>query len=136
MRLNAQPLLVSAGLVNIIGILALSLFFTNRSLTENSPIIFSQFGLVCIILWGVAYIVASMVNRPAPFLCVFAVEKLVYVISWIIWVSEHGTHIPEIFNQSYLTGIFYSVYGLIDLGFGIAFALTAYHITRENSKLP
>lgn len=134
MRIQVKPLLVAAGLVNIIGILVFSLGFTNQSLTENSPVIFSVFGLISILLWGAAYIATSYSQHVGPLLALFAVEKAVYVITWVVWISENNHRLRSVFNESVMSGIFYSLYGPIDFGFAVAFALSAYQITRHHSQ--
>lgn len=111
-----------AGLYNIGGILVFSLGFTNTLLTTLYPEVFSWLGLVAIILWGLAY--ASVANSYAavPWLvAVFALEKMVYVGTWVYWHARHWGQFGDIVSQSPLTAMFYAVYGAGDLGFGLFF---------------
>ena len=109
-----------AGLVNIIGILIFSLGFTNTYLMRLYPQVFSFFGLVVIILWGLAYIaVSKSYHRVRWLIGVFSVEKLVYTISWILWLSQNN--LVSVFEKSLMTGLFYASYGLLDIVFGIFF---------------
>ncbi|MBA3530765.1 MAG: hypothetical protein H0T73_02435 [Ardenticatenales bacterium] len=116
-----------AGLMNILGIPFFSLGFTNRYLTELYPEVFSTFGLIVIILWGLAYIaVAQSYLQVRTLIAVFAIEKLVYVISWVFWLMAHGAELPTIMANSPITGMFYVIYGLNDLLFGLFFAWVAW----------
>ncbi len=115
-----------AGATNIIGVLVFSLGLTNERLIELSPIVFSRFGLISIMLWGMAYLaVANSYHAVPSLVSVFAIEKLIYVITWGMWLKAHGGDLPLLFAESPLTAIFYSVYGLIDLAFGFFFAFAA-----------
>ncbi len=53
---------------------------------------------------------------------VFVVEKLVYFVTWIVWISQHGSELSAIFDRSPLTGTFFAIYGPNDLLFGLFFA--------------
>ena len=50
---------VLAGLMNILGVLVNSRFFTNVVIPQTDPVIMSNFGLLMIIIWGLAYIAVS-----------------------------------------------------------------------------
>jgi hypothetical protein len=54
--------LIAAGLMNIGGALLFSKFFTNTVINEADPVVMSNFGLLMIIVWGLAYIGASFVQ--------------------------------------------------------------------------
>jgi hypothetical protein len=115
-----------AGLVNVVGILVVSRGFTNATLVSRSPIVFSRFGLVCILLWGLAYLAVAREHARVPLLvAVFALEKLVYVLTWLSWMFRFGSELPRLFAESPLTGVFYAIYGPNDLLFGIFFAFVA-----------
>lgn len=112
-----------AGLYNIAGVLIFSVFFTNPYLAEYDPLLFSHFGLIAIILWGLAYIaVATSYPHVRPLMFVFTIEKGVYFICWIGFLITNGNSLPEIFDKSIMTGLFFSVYGLGDFIFGCFFA--------------
>jgi hypothetical protein len=56
---------------------------------------------------------------------VFALEKLVYTILWIRWITRFGDQLPGIGSQAPLTVMFYRGYGVVDFSFGIFFACVA-----------
>ena len=118
----------------IAGIPLFSLGFTNRYLVELYPSVFSMFGLYTIILWGIAYIVAAPRYERFPGLVlVFALEKLGYGLTWLPWIVRHGEELGTIFERSWLTGIFYVIYGPIDLGFGLFFAWVFIRLRKGKS---
>ncbi len=116
----------AAGLGNIFGIWLFSVFYTNELMSNLSPQVFSTFGLLLIQVWGLAYLAVSRSYAQVPWLvAVFALEKLAYVITWLMWIAEHRSMLPDVYAQSPLTAAFYSGYGLIDLSFGVFFAAVA-----------
>lgn len=122
---------LAAGLVNIVGVLVFSLGFTNARLSDEYPEVFSRFGLLAIMLWGAAYLaVARSSERVRWLVAVFAVEKFVYVGSWLIWWLRPTSDLSTLFDQSFLTAVFFTIYGPIDLLFGLFFAAVAAQ-TRE-----
>jgi hypothetical protein len=114
---------VAGGLANVIGVLTVSRFFTNNTVSEYDPTVMSTFGLICIVLWGLAYIATSRITDNAVqwLAAVFAVEKVLYVVVWLIWMSGNWEALPDIYANDWLTGLFYSVYGLNDLLFAVFF---------------
>ena len=113
----------AAALFNIGGILTFSLFFTNPLIAKYDPIVFSSFGQFAIILWGLAYLAVSKTFKHVKALMlVFAFEKLVYVIAWIVFLLQKGSMLPDIFNESFITGMFFGGYGIGDFIFGCFFA--------------
>lgn len=122
----------AAGLVNVAGVLLFSRGFTNAALTAHSPVVFSRFGLVCIMLWGLAYLAVARRYDQVPLLvAVFAVEKVVYAVTWVSWMSRFGSELPRLFSESTLTAVFYAIYGPNDLLFGIFFAAVAFETLRS-----
>ncbi|HEY1058512.1 MAG TPA: hypothetical protein VGE55_07260 [Limnobacter sp.] len=117
---------VSAGLTNLIGMLAVSEGFTNTLFNELSPTVFSNFGAVCIMLWGLAYLSVANKALSVPALSlVFAVEKFLYTGTWVVWAQQHWAQLGTIQSQSPQTALFYSSYGFIDLGYGLFFLWVA-----------
>lgn len=115
-----HPGFIAAGLTNILGILLFSRGLNNPLLGELFPGLFGNWGLVCIMLWGLAYLaVAGDYPKVPRLVAVFALEKAVYVVSWFWWLSHHD--LAAVWSQDPLTGLFYALYGLIDLAFGIFF---------------
>ncbi|TKB48838.1 hypothetical protein FCL40_09345 [Ferrimonas sediminicola] len=123
---------VAAGIINIAGVLLFSRGLTNDTLWQWDPVLFSPFGLLLIMLWGGAYIAASSRYLQLPGLSlVFAAEKLLYVVAWCVWLSNHGSQLPQLFEQQWLTGLFFSVYGLNDALFMLIF-LYAFYRARHS----
>jgi hypothetical protein len=123
---------LAAGGMNIGGVLIFSLGLTNSYLSELYPAVFSTFGLICIALWGAAYIAVSKSYAAVPALvAVFAVEKAIYTASWFLWLAQHGGELPAIFARSPVTGVFYVIYGPNDLLFGVFFAVVAWRTWKS-----
>ena len=117
----------AAAAVNVVGVLGVSQLYSNTLLNAGYPAVFSNFGLVCIQLWGLAYFSVAKSYAAVPGLIgVFAVEKLAYVISWALWMSGHASELPAMAAASPQTAAFYAGYGLIDLAFGVFFAAVAF----------
>ena len=113
--------LVAAGLMNIGGVLLFSKGFTNSAINSADPVVMSNFGLVMIVVWGLAYIGAATITSNIKWLvAVFAVEKLVYVVVWVHWMSNNS--LSQLYSSNVLAGIFYSIYGLNDFVFMLFFS--------------
>lgn len=112
--------LIAAGLMNIVGVLLFSRAFTNTAINEADPVVMSNFGLLMIAVWGLAYIGASAVTSSIKWLAVaFAIEKLVYVVIWIRWLSDNS--LLQLYSKDPLAGAFFSIYGANDLIFLLFF---------------
>lgn len=119
-----------AGLSNILGVLILSKFFTNQVMMETQPDVMGYFGLISILLWGMAYIAVRKTYTLLPWLvAVFLIEKIIYVIAYINWFSNNS--ITSVYEQDALAGVFYTIYGANDFIFGLFFALVLLKITRK-----
>lgn len=124
-----------AAAVNILGILVFSLGFTNEQLVALSPVVASRFGLICIMLWGFAYLAVANTYQYVPALIgVFAIEKLVYVVTWLIWMQEFSHDLPRIYVESPLTATFYAIYGPNDFLFCLFFAYVAIKFRRAEAS--
>lgn len=109
-----------AGLSNILGVLIFSKFFTNEVMMEAQPMVMGHFGLIAIILWGLAYISVRKNYTSVPWLlAVFVIEKLVYVLVWLYWLFSNS--LSGLYEQDIFAGLFFSIYGLNDLLFGLFF---------------
>ena len=107
----------SAGLANIIGISIFSKLLTNKNLEKLDPL-FSLNGNILIILWGLVYIYTKKTYKN-PLMIVFFLEKMVYVYNF--FKKNYNFK-----NINLLTIFFLSIYGYIDLFFGILFILMYY----------
>ena len=113
---------IAAALMNIGGVLLFSKAFNNPTINEFDPVVMSNFGLLMIIVWGLAYLGAAFVTAGVKWLAgAFAIEKLVYVVVWVFWIQDHN--LASVYQQDLLAGVFYSIYGLNDLIFMLFFAL-------------
>jgi hypothetical protein len=125
--------LIAAGLVNILGVLIFSRFFTNEWINKADPIVMSTFGLIMIIVWGFAYIsIAKGFENVKWVLAVFAVEKLIYGLIWINWIFYQDIRI--LYKNDLMAGMFYSIYGLFDLVFMVFFTIAFFSIEDKEIK--
>ena len=105
---------IAAALMNIGGVLLFSRAFTNDAINQADPVVMSDFGLLMIVVWGLAYLGAAFIQGNIRWLAAaFAVEKLVYVVVWGLWMSSHS--LGAVYEQDLFAGVFYSIYGLNDL---------------------
>lgn len=129
-----QKIFWAAGLINIIGMLSVSLFFTSPYPAKYYPLVFSNFGMIVIMLWGLANIaVSSVYMHVRMLLFVFALERMAYTITWIIFIATSGSLIPVIFQESIITGLILGSYGLCDAAFSLFFTwvgLKGYRISE------
>lgn len=113
--------LIAAGLMNIGGVLLFSRAFTNSAINHADPVVMSNFGLLMIVVWGLAYLGAATIRSDIKWLmAAFAFEKLVYVVVWVGWLS--GNSLKQLSADDVFAGIFYSIYGLNDFVFMVFFA--------------
>ena len=121
----------AAAFVNIAGVLLFSQLYSNGLMSSLYPAVFSNFGLICIQLWGLAYwaVAKHWVHVPA-LIAVFAVEKLAYAVSWLQWMDQSVQQLPTVWSASPLTATFYLIYGPTDFAFGLFFVLVALQARR------
>jgi hypothetical protein len=112
--------LIAAGMMNIGGVLLFSRAFSNEAINNADPVVMSNFGLVMIAVWGLAYWGAATIGTHARWLLgAFAVEKAVYVVVWVTWLSKNS--LLSLYSKDVFAGIFYSIYGLNDFVFMLFF---------------
>lgn len=71
----------------------------------------SNFGLLMIIVWGLAYIAAPTIKVNIKWLAAaFAFEKLVYVYVWLVW--QLNNELSSVYAEDLFVGVFFTVYGL------------------------
>jgi hypothetical protein len=138
MNTNAKRVkygLIAAALMNIGGVLIFSRAFTNVAINHADPVVMSNFGLVMIVVWGLAYFGAAFIDSKMEWLAgAFAVEKLVYVVVWLLWHAKNS--LAPLYATDIFAGIFYSIYGLNDLAFMLFFAWVAWSHQKERRALP
>ncbi|PSR13672.1 MAG: hypothetical protein DA408_16700 [Bacteroidetes bacterium] len=119
---------VIAGLMNM-AVLVFSRFFTNAVIPEFDPVVMSNFGLLMIVVWGLAYIsVAKNYHNVKWLVGVFAVEKFIYGFIWIKWMLNNN--VSDVFAKDEMAGIFYAVYGVNDWMFFIFFLFVFIRLIR------
>lgn len=112
---------ILAGLMNL-SVLIFSRFFTNETIAKFDPEVMSNFGLLMIILWGVAYMsIAKNFEKVKWLIALFFVEKVVYGIVWTKWMLNNS--LTDVFEQDTMAGVFYSIYGINDWLFSLFFLL-------------
>lgn len=111
---------ILAALMNF-SVIIFSRGFTNVAINEADPVVMSNFGLLMIVIWGLAYLAVASVTANVKWLvATFALEKLIYGVVWLIWLSNNS--LAEIYSTDIFAGIFYSIYGVNDLLFMLFFS--------------
>lgn len=101
-----------AGLMNM-SVIVFSRFFTNKVIPATDPNVMSNFGLLMIVVWGLAYISIAKSFATVKWLVgVFALEKCIYGFIWIKWMLHND--VSAVYEQDKMAGIFYAVYGIND----------------------
>ena len=123
---------VIAGLMNM-AVLVFSRFFTNPIIPESDPDVMSNFGLLMIVVWGLAYIsIAKNYHNVKWLVGVFAVEKLIYGFIWTKWMLNNN--VLDVFAKDIMAGMFYTIYGVNDWMFFIFFLLVFIRLIKFENK--
>ena len=110
---------IIAGLMNS-SVLIFSRFFTNKTIPEFDAAVMSNFGLLMIFIWGLAYIsVAKSYKNVKYLIAIFSIEKFIYGSVWINWMLNNS--LSDVFEKDLMAGIFYSIYGINDWLFFLFF---------------
>lgn len=113
-------ILITGGLSNTIGVLVFSRFFTNEAIAYFHPKVMSNFGLLMLMPWGVLMFIMVRYYKILPqLLLILALEKIIYVVVWVKWILHND--LRSVFEVDLMAGIFYSVFGVNDMLFFIAF---------------
>lgn len=116
---------ILAGLSNMLGVLICSKLLSNQVMMEAQPSVMGYFGLISIILWGLAYIaVSSTYTNVNKLIGLFVIEKLIYVVAWLSFISKNS--LADVYEKDMLAGVFYTIYGPNDFIFMIFFAFVFY----------
>jgi hypothetical protein len=112
---------IAAGLMNIGGVLLFSRAFNNPAINNADPVVMSNFGLLMIVVWGLAYLGAAAISANVKWLAgAFALEKLVYVVVWVMWLTNN--RLAQLYAKDFFAGVFFSIYGVNDFVFMLFFA--------------
>lgn len=119
---------IISGLMNMT-VLIFSRFFTNSTISEFDPVVMSNFGILMIVLWGLAYIsVAKHYAQVKWLIGIFAIEKLIYGCVWVNWLLNND--LASVYTQDVMAGLFYSMYGVNDLLFCLFFVFVFFKIDK------
>lgn len=119
---------IISGLMNA-SVLIFSRLFTNSTIPESDPNVMSNFGLLMILIWGLAYIsVAKNYDKVKWLVGIFAIEKFIYGCVWINWILNNT--ISEVYEKDLMAGVFYSIYGINDWVFFIFFILVFLRLSK------
>jgi hypothetical protein len=111
---------ILAALMNF-SVLIFSRGFTNAAINDADPVVMSNFGLLMIVMWGIAYLSAATTISNIKWVAgAFALEKLIYGVVWVNWIL--GNSLEAVYATDIFAGIFYSIYGLNDFFFMFFFA--------------
>jgi len=111
---------IAAGLMNIGGVLLFSRAFTNEAINQADSVVMSNFGLLMIMVWGLAYIsVCNVYENVRWLIAVFAIEKLVYILVWGMWIANNDLN--SLYEKDLFAGVFYTIYGPNDIIFMLFF---------------
>ena len=122
---------ILAALMNC-SVLVFSRGFTNTAINEADPVVMSNFGLLMIVMWGIAYLSAVTVISNIKWVAgAFALEKLIYGVVWVKWLL--GNSLEAVYSTDIFAGIFYSIYGLNDFFF-MAFFLWVFISSSQKNN--
>lgn len=120
---------IIAGLMNL-SVLIFSRLFTNSTIAEFDTEVMSNFGLLMIVLWGLAYIsVAKNYHNVKWLVAVFAIEKFAYGFTWTKWILNNN--LSDVYEQDTMAGLFYSIYGINDWLFFVFFLIVFIRILKN-----
>ncbi|MEL0642781.1 hypothetical protein V6251_00195 [Olleya sp. Ti.3.14] len=120
---------ILAGIMNSL-VLLFSRGFTNKTINTYDPDVMSNFGMLMILIWGLAYIsVAYRFNYLKWLVAVFTIEKLIYGCVWLQWMMTND--VGKVYMEDKMAGIFYAIYGLNDWLFCIFFLYVFIRLLRQ-----
>lgn len=123
---------IIAGLMNL-SVLIFSRFFTNSTIPEFDPAVMSNFGLLMIVFWGLAYMsVAKNYNNLKWLVGVFVVEKFAYGFNWTKWILNNN--LSDVYEKDTMAGMFYSVYGINDWVFFVFFLFVFFRLFNNQQN--
>lgn len=123
---------IIAGLMNAT-VLIFSKLFTNSTIPEFDPQVMSNFGLLMILIWGLAYMsVAKKYYQVRWLVGIFVIEKFIYGFIWTNWIINNNVY--EVYKKDVMAGLFYSIYGINDWVFFIFFLSVFIHLFRTKNS--
>lgn len=120
---------ILAGIMNC-SVLLFSRGFTNKTINTYDPDVMSNFGMVMILIWGLAYIsIAYKFQNVKWLVFIFAIEKLIYGCVWLQWITTND--VSKVYDEDKMAGIFYSIYGINDWLFCVFFLYVFIRLLRQ-----
>jgi hypothetical protein len=118
-----------SGIMNITGVLVFSRFFTNKVINEADPVVMSNFGLLMIVVWGLAFLAMAPKWEQLKWLIgAFAIEKIIYGLIWSQWILNNN--LSSVFEEDAMAGIFYVIYGLNDWLFFVFYSVVFIYLSK------
>lgn len=134
MKLPHERIIVVVGVINLLLLIYLTPLKDHTELHRADALWFGAPGLVLIALWGLAYIAAAPHWRVLPgLLAVFALEKAVYAVHWMLWLGDSGDRMEFLLTRDPLTAFFLGGYGAWDGLCAVYFATLAVLAWRQHS---
>ncbi|WP_175574447.1 hypothetical protein [Algoriphagus marinus] len=122
-----------SGISNIVGVLLFSKFYSNTVINEADPVVMSNFGLLMITVWGLAFIAMAPKWEKLKWLIgAFAIEKFIYGFVWTNWLLNND--LSSVYEQDTMAGIFYTIYGPNDWFFFL-FYLVVFIYLNSTQKI-
>ena len=113
--MTVQRTILIIGLANLSLLGFLTPVMDGELLAAQDPLFFSWPGVLIIALWGLAYIAAAPHWQALPgLMLVFALEKLLFDLRWVVWITENRQSLPALFDENVAVALFYSGYGIWD----------------------
>lgn len=101
----------------------------------KEDILFCPAGCVLILVWGLVFFaIRNRYKLAASIVLTFTLEKLVYVISYLVWLIKYNNRLPIIFKTDPLTAMFFSIYGIGDASFMIFFCICCIPLAKRISS--
>lgn len=123
---------IIAGLMNAT-VLIFSKLFTNSTIPEFDQQVMSNFGLLMILIWGLAYMsVAKKYYQVRWLVGIFVIEKFIYGFIWTNWIINNNVY--DVYKKDVMAGLFYSIYGINDWVFFIFFLSVFIHLFRTKNS--
>ena len=127
---NISKGFIAAGLANITAVPIFSKLFTNQVINDTQPEVMSNFGLLMIMVWGLAYIAVNKKHKTLKWLVgIFALEKIIYAFIWLNWLLKNDLSI--VYKQDTLAGVFYTIYGVNDFIFFLFFTYVFFKTPKQ-----
>lgn len=125
-RSTATQGFLVAGIYQLTSVLGLNQFFTNNTLAETDPVVFSTFGQILLLFFGIAYLWLTKRFTHAPLVVgLFSLTNFLYFGAWLYWLLNFPEKLDHLAGESMLQFSFFASYGFANLLLGGFCALVA-----------